>query len=79
VGAIVLFLIQDWLPDYGAWYVVCLGAAAILFALFLLPGLWGAAEERFGVRLMPVGYRLRGLGERQDLALRLRRAILCAA
>jgi branched-chain amino acid transport system permease protein len=64
VGGIVLFLIQDWFADYGAWYLVGLGATAIFFALFLPRGLWGMAEERFGLRLLPVGYRVRGLRER---------------
>lgn len=64
VGAILLFLIQDWFADYGAWYLVGLGAVAIVFALLLPRGLWGSAEERFGLRLIPVGYRVRGLPER---------------
>jgi branched-chain amino acid transport system permease protein len=64
VGAIVLFLIQDWFADYGAWYLVGLGTAAIFFALFLPRGIWGTVEERFGLRLLPVGYRLRGSGGR---------------
>lgn len=59
VGAIVLFLVQDWFADYGAWYLVGLGAVAIFFALFLPRGLWGTAEERFGFQLLPIGYRVR--------------------
>ncbi len=61
VGAILLFLIQDWFADYGVWYLVGLGAVAILFALFFPRGLWGSAEDRFGLRLMPVGYRVHRL------------------
>ena len=38
--------------DYG------LGATALVFALFLPRGLWGWAEARFGLRLLPVGYRV---------------------
>jgi branched-chain amino acid transport system permease protein len=61
VGAIVLFVIQNEFADNGAWYLVGLGAAAIAFALLLPRGIWGTLEERFGFRIMPVGYRLREL------------------
>ena len=36
-----------------------LGATAVLFSLLLPRGLWGTIEERFGLRLLPVGYRVR--------------------
>jgi branched-chain amino acid transport system permease protein len=61
IGAIVLFLIQNEFGDNGVWYLVGLGAAAIGFALLLPRGIWGTVQERFGFRLMPVGYRLRRL------------------
>ncbi len=59
VGAIVFFVIQDQFGDNGVWYLVGLGAAAVGFALLLPRGVWGALEERFGLQLFPVGYRLR--------------------
>ncbi len=62
VGAIIFFVIQDQYGDQGVWYLVGLGAAAIVFALVVPRGIWGTIEERFGVRLLPVGYRLRRLG-----------------
>jgi branched-chain amino acid transport system permease protein len=62
IGAIVLFVIQNQFADNGVWYLVGLGAAAIAFALVLPRGVWGTLEERFGFRVMPVGYRLRRLG-----------------
>jgi branched-chain amino acid transport system permease protein len=46
--------------------LIGLGAAAVVFALFLPRGLWGTLEDRFGVRLLPVGYRLRMLGTDPD-------------
>jgi len=63
IGAVLLFLIQDLFADQGSWYLVGLGMTAILFALLLPRGLWGALEERIGLRLMPVGYWIGGLGE----------------
>jgi branched-chain amino acid transport system permease protein len=59
IGAVVLFLIQNEFSDSGVWYLVGLGAAAMAFALFLPQGVWGYCERRFGIRLLPVGYRLR--------------------
>jgi branched-chain amino acid transport system permease protein len=64
VGAIVLFVIQNELADNGVWYFVLLGSVAIAFALFLPRGLWGTVVDRYGIRLLPVGYRLSGLGQR---------------
>jgi branched-chain amino acid transport system permease protein len=59
IGAVLLFLIQNEFSDSGVWYLVGLGATAMAFALFLPQGVWGLCEQRFGIRLMPVGYRLR--------------------
>jgi len=59
IGAIVFFVIQDQWGDQGVWYLVGLGGAAILFALLVPRGVWGTVEERFGIRLLPVGYWLR--------------------
>ena len=64
IGAIVFFVIQDQWGDQGVWYLVGLGAAAILFALLLPRGIWGTVEERFGLRLLPVGYWVRGAAVR---------------
>jgi branched-chain amino acid transport system permease protein len=59
VGAVIFFLIETFFGGSGVWYLVGLGAFALLFSLFLPRGLWGTVQDRFGVRLMPVGYRLR--------------------
>jgi branched-chain amino acid transport system permease protein len=59
IGAILFYLIQNKFADYGAWYLVGLGATAIVFALFIPRGLWGTIETRFRIRLLPVGYVLR--------------------
>lgn len=58
LGAILLFAIQTTFTQGGPWYLVGLGATAALFALVLPRGLWGTIEERLGLRLMPVGYRV---------------------
>ena len=60
LGAILLFAIQATFTQGGPWYLVGLGATAAFFALALPRGLWGTVEERLGLRLMPVGYRVVG-------------------
>ncbi len=58
LGAILLFAIQTTFTQGGPWYLVGLGATAALFALAFPRGLWGTIEERLGLRLLPVGYRV---------------------
>jgi branched-chain amino acid transport system permease protein len=61
LGALVLFGIQQEFQDSGSWYLVGLGAVAIAVTLLLPRGLWGALVDRFNIRLVPVGYTVRGL------------------
>jgi branched-chain amino acid transport system permease protein len=63
LGAVVFFLIQNQFADSGAWYLVGLGAVAILFAIFVPRGIWGSLEQRFHLRLLPLGYRLHRAGQ----------------
>ena len=58
LGAVLFFLVETMFGAYGVWYLVGLGAAALLFALFAPIGIWGAAERRFALRLLPVGYHV---------------------
>jgi len=58
LGALLLFAIQTTFTQGGPWYLVGLGATAALFALALPRGIWGTIEERLGLRLLPVGYRV---------------------
>ena len=62
IGAIILYFIQRQFGNDGTWYLVGLGATAIVFALLFPRGLWGMLEEKTGLRLMPVGYRVRREG-----------------
>ena len=60
LGALILFVLQVQFGDGGVWYFVGLGAAAILFALFLPRGIWGTFSDRFHIPLAPIGYWVRG-------------------
>lgn len=59
LGAVIFFAIEAWFGATGVWYLVGLGGAALLFALFLPKGLWGWVDNRLGLRLLPVGRWLR--------------------
>ena len=59
LGAVLFFLIETLFGGVGVWYLIGLGATALLFALFLPRGVWGELQHRFGIRLLPVGLRLR--------------------
>lgn len=59
LGSVIFFVIQQQFADQGAWYLIGLGAVAIVFALFLPKGLWNLLAERLHLQLLPVGYRLR--------------------
>lgn len=58
LGAVIFFVIETWFGALGVWYLIGLGLVALLFSLLLPRGLWGEIETRFGISLMPVGYRL---------------------
>jgi branched-chain amino acid transport system permease protein len=61
LGALILFGIQQEFQNDGSWYLVGLGLVAIVVTLILPRGLWGAVVDRFNLRLVPVGYTVRGL------------------
>jgi branched-chain amino acid transport system permease protein len=63
LGTIVYMVLQQTLQSYNAWYLIVLGIVAIAVALFARRGLWGTVDERFNIRLFPVGYHLWAPGE----------------
>lgn len=58
IGAIVLYLMQDYLAQFGAWYLMLLGALAIAIMLVAPGGIWGFVAQRFDLQLFPVRRRL---------------------
>ena len=58
IGAVIFFAVQEKFAGYGAWYLVAIGAVAIIVVLTAPGGLWGFAARR-GWSLLPVGYRVR--------------------
>lgn len=58
IGAVVFFLLQETLADFGSLYLVILGAAAILITLLAPRGLWGLWVRRFPMTLFDAHRRL---------------------
>jgi branched-chain amino acid transport system permease protein len=60
LGAVLFFTMETLFGATGVTYLIGLGATALLFALLMPRGIWGEIEQRLGLQLLPVGYRLRG-------------------
>jgi len=58
IGAIIFYLMQRYFADFGASYLVLLGALGIVVMLFAPRGLWGLVSERYGLTLFPTRRRL---------------------
>ncbi|HET9854944.1 MAG TPA: branched-chain amino acid ABC transporter permease [Methylomirabilota bacterium] len=59
VGTALFFLVREYLSDYGAWYMILLGALAVGVMLAYPQGLWGMVADRWDLRFFPVGRRVR--------------------
>ncbi|OLP60584.1 ABC transporter permease [Xaviernesmea oryzae] len=60
LGVLVFFLLQNAFSNYGSWYLLALGALAIVIMLFAPRGLWGLISDRTGWELFPVRRLLKG-------------------
>jgi len=58
IGTIIFFVLRQTLADYGAVYLMMLGAVAIAVMLKAPKGLWGLIVDRFGWQLFPLERRL---------------------
>ena len=59
LGTIVFFLLRWALADYGTWYLIVLGAVAVVVMVKFPQGLWGFVQQRFDLRFFPVQRRVR--------------------
>jgi branched-chain amino acid transport system permease protein len=57
LGALLFFIVETLFAATGVWYLIGLGATAMVFSLYFPRGLWGAMAARTGVQLLPLGYR----------------------
>jgi branched-chain amino acid transport system permease protein len=65
LGVIVFFVLQYFLADLGAWYLIALGLIAIAVMLFAPRGLWGLISDRYDLHLFPVRRRLKGPNDKE--------------
>jgi branched-chain amino acid transport system permease protein len=70
LGALIFFAIQQEFASHGSWYLIGLGVIAIAMTQVMPRGVWGALVDRFGIRLVPVGYRISGIGDRESSTTR---------
>ena len=61
IGTVIFYLMQRYLADFGAWYLILLGTLGILVMLFAPRGLWGLVAERYNLTLFPTRRRLRSI------------------
>ena len=58
VGVLIFYLLQNYLAGFGTWYLILLGALAIVIMLFAPSGIWGYVSARFNLVLFPLRRRL---------------------
>src|SRR6202453_3000307 len=46
IGCVIFFALPQWLQDLGAWYLIIFGVVAMMIALFLPRGIWGAIRDK---------------------------------
>jgi branched-chain amino acid transport system permease protein len=59
IGALIFFALQQSLAAYGTWYLVILGAVAIVVTLWLPRGIWGTVDPHHRRSLVPLRHRVR--------------------
>lgn len=58
IGTILFFALRGLLSDFGSWYLILLGAVAVVVMIRLPDGLWGTVAKRYGISLFPTQRRL---------------------
>ena len=58
IGTIVFFIMRSLLADYGSWYLMLMGAVAIVVMIKWPKGIWGAIQSRYDLRLFPIQHRV---------------------
>ncbi|HET9170067.1 MAG TPA: branched-chain amino acid ABC transporter permease [Actinospica sp.] len=59
IGAVAYFLLDKYFAQAGVWYLVVVGACAIVISLYLPRGLWGTLAHRTGFSVFPVRHFVR--------------------
>ncbi len=54
LGALLFWLLNNYLSDYGSWYLIGLGLMAIVVIIKWPRGIWGSLSAHFGWQLFPL-------------------------
>ena len=63
VGTVIFFLLREPLSHLGSWYLILLGAIAVVIMLKSPQGIWGLVARRYDLHFFPVQRRVRDAGE----------------
>jgi branched-chain amino acid transport system permease protein len=58
IGALLYYFFRDRFSNSSAWYLITLGVIAVVVALWVQQGIWGAIRKRLGIDLFPVRRRV---------------------
>jgi branched-chain amino acid transport system permease protein len=58
VGVLIFWALNKYFSEYGTWYLMGLGLLAIVVTIFFKQGLWGWAQQRWGLSFFPTQRRL---------------------
>ena len=58
IGTVVFFTLRALLADYGAWYLILLGATAVIVMLLAPGGAWGLVQRHLDLQVFPVQRRI---------------------
>ncbi|MDG2034539.1 MAG: branched-chain amino acid ABC transporter permease [Rhodospirillales bacterium] len=58
IGVIIFFILQNYLADFGTWYLMLLGGIATAVMLISPQGVWGWIVQKYDLQLFPVRRRL---------------------
>jgi branched-chain amino acid transport system permease protein len=71
IGTALFLLLREHLADFGAWYLILLGAVSIAIILIEPRGLWGAWRRALPIDVIPVSHRSSGASNRPDTGEKL--------
>lgn len=60
IGVVLFFVMREVAADAGTWYLIMLGAIAILVMLIDKRGIWGAISARYKINILPTARRMKG-------------------
>ena len=59
IGVLVFFGLRELLMNYGTWYLIILGLAAIGVTLFIPEGIFGWVKRKTGLRIFDLNFRVK--------------------